>query len=285
MKWRWNRGRVLAGFCLAFFMYGCGQPHYRLEGQIQVEATEVTLLDSLALFALDSVFQAYGEEVRLLDERRASALDSVEKSSSALNRPIVTANKKYRAARAKYREIFLRLRRFQSFGGNPIFTEEDVSVSTQKLLAEIADRFYKGRAFSLETEGQIRRYLRQNLVPIERDMKQKQTRLRRLQNSKSGQSKGRDRLVVVFDKMRKVLVDTINQRILATLQSHRVTQTQVDSGGYFIFQKLPPGHYHLYVPHPLPRGHLVPVMVEGHQKQDLGPGNARTLFVSESEAG
>ncbi|MDP6039664.1 MAG: hypothetical protein QGG64_14030, partial [Candidatus Latescibacteria bacterium] len=229
MMWRWKICRVLAGFCLAFFVYGCGQPHYRLEGQIRVEAAKVTLLDSLALAVLDSAFHAYKQEVRLLDERKVTVLDSVEKSTSELNGPIVVANKQYQTARAKYRGVFLRLHRFQSFGGNPIFIEEDASVSTQKLLAEIADRFYKGRAFSLETEGQIRRYIRQNLVPLERDMKQKQTRLRRLKNSKSGQSKGRDRLVVVFDEMRKVLVDTINKRILRTLLRHEVMQTQVDS--------------------------------------------------------
>ena len=285
MIWRWKRCSVLAGFCLAFFVYGCGQSQYRLEGQIQIGATEVTLLDSLALSVLDSVFLAYEQDVRLLGERRASALDSVEKSTFALNEPMVAADKQYQAARAKYREVFLRLGRFQSFGGNPIFSEEDRNVSTQKLLAEIADRSYKGRPFSLETEGQIRRYIRQNLVPLERDMKQKQTRLQRLKNSKLGQSKGRDRLVVVFEEMRKVLIDTINQRILTTLQSHKIAQSRVDSNGQFIFLRLPPGQYHLYVPHPLPKGHLVPVLVNGHQKQDLGSENARTLFILDPEAG
>jgi hypothetical protein len=62
-------------------------------------------------------------------------------------------------------------------------------------------------------------------------------------------------------------------------------QTQVDSGGFFMFSKLPPGHYHLYVPHPLPNGHLVPVLVDGHQRQDLGSENARALLVLDPEAG
>jgi len=154
---------ITAGFCLAFFIFGCGLPHYRLEGKVSELVGEVILLDSMAVSVLDSIQMSYHAEVKTIAGKRAAALDSLTKGTSARNRPIVTAHRRYNEARAKYREVFGRLSRFRSFGGNPIFSNEDRGISTKKLLAEISDRFYNGRAFSLEIEGQIRRYIRQNL--------------------------------------------------------------------------------------------------------------------------
>lgn len=269
----------IAGFCLAFFFVGCGEPYYRIEGQVGRDVAQVILLDETATAMLDSVRKSYLAKVDAVEAQRRSALDSLANSTSALNGPIARARTRYNQSRAKYKEVFGRLRRFHSFGGNPIFSDEDAGISTQKLLSEIADRFYKGRAFSLETEGQVRRYIRQNLVPLERDMKQKRGRLVQLQRSQSGKTKGKDKVERDFDQKQVVLRESTNQLILQMLDDRKLAQTTVDSTRKFRFRKLKPDQYHLYVPAPLPQGHLVPVDITRHVYQDLGKENLTELLI------
>jgi len=279
MKQRGLLKLFLAGFCLAFFFLGCGEPLYRLEGQVGKEIGKVILLDRSAASVLDSIHLAYVAQAEEINAKRQAALDALSSSTSALNRPIATARTRYSRAQTKYREVFGRLRRFQSFGGNTIFSDEDAGVSTQKLLAEIADRFYKGRAFSLETEGQVRRYIRQNLVPLEKDRNQKRNRLVQLQKSQSGKTKGKDKVEGEFESLGVVLRDSTNQKILTTLANLTLLQAEVDSNRRYRFAKLKPAHYHLYVPQPLPQGHLVPIQVIGHTYYDLSAGTVQNLLL------
>ena len=270
-----------AGFCLAFsfLFWGCGTPVYRLEGQVPAGIGQIGLLDSTASAALEAIHRDVVGAQENLAQQLVAALDSLEAAVSALDAPIQGAQRAHREAQEKYRQAFLPLLRFQSFGGNAIFGEEDAQVATQALLKEIANRFYKGRVFSLETEAEIRRYIQRTLQPLEQEVARTQGRVAQLRRSRSGRAEDRSGLEAVFEERRQSLVAEANQQILNVLQARQIALSEVDSSGRYRFEKLPLTEYYLYAPHPLPDGFLVPVSLSGHTRQDLGAENMRRLLV------
>lgn len=273
------RFSIIAGFCLAIFVGGCGEARYRLEGKAPDGTEVVMLLDAAAQDSARLIRERYHQEMGDLQKNTQIALDSLQTGSVSLNRPLAQARLQYKNARKRYREAFSRLSEFTSFGGNPIFSNDDLAVKPNTLLSEIADRFYEGKAFSLETEGEIRRYIREQLVPLEKTVNRARTRVNSLQRSQKGSARAQGQVEADFQAQRAGLLDRSNQAILAGLDKRKLLETSVDSTGAFVFSDLSVGRYHLYVPEPLPQAWLVPFEMQGHTWQELGRGNKTQLLI------
>ena len=272
-----------ARLCLALFIFGCDTPVYRLDGQVPGDVENVQLLDSTAVALLDSLRGAYGREAEGLRRNARAALDSLSAGAASLNRPLKLARQRYQTTGRRYREAFAGMQQFTSFGGNRIFSETDLAVSTSQLLREISDRFYDGKAFSLETEAEARRYIREKLVPLEREVNRARNQVARFRKSQSGSVEAQKRAEEDFSRRREALLEQWNQHILDTFEGRVLAQAHVDSTRRFLFAQLPAGRYHLYVPQPLPEAWLIPVVLRSHLQQNLGNGNLRPLLFSAPE--
>lgn len=277
------RVSIIAGFCLVIFVGGCGEARYRLEGKAPDGIEVVMLLDAAAQESVRLIQERYHQEMGDLKKNTQIALDSLQAGSVSLNRPLAQARLQYQNARRRYREAFSGLSRFTSFGGNPIFSNDDLALKANTLLSEIADRFYKGKAFSLETEGEMRRYIRKQLVPLERTINRARTRVNSLQRSQKGSARAREQVEADFQAQRAGLLDRSNQAILAGLGERKLLEVSVDPTGAFVFSDLSVGRYHLYVPEPLPQAWLVPFEMQGHIWQELGKGNKTQLLIEQVE--
>ncbi|MGA1199012.1 MAG: hypothetical protein ACO36I_21165, partial [Candidatus Latescibacterota bacterium] len=78
-----------AGFVLAVFLVGCGQPSYRLNGATQLQ--QVALLDSTTQVSIDSVRVEFKHLMDFLKKSEIAAIDSVSKSASELGPTIQKA--------------------------------------------------------------------------------------------------------------------------------------------------------------------------------------------------
>ena len=273
------------GLCLFLLAVGCGHPTYRLDGQVVDGASEVSLLDSAAPAVVDSLRQAYTWSLEDLKRSTEAALDSLSAGAASLERPLAQARTRYQTARQRYREAFEGMQRFKSFAGNSIFSLSDLRVKTSALLEAIADRSYQGKAFSLETESEVRRYIRNRLVGLERGVSRTRSRVVRLERLRTGSAEGREKVEADFGRRRLALREDVNRKILEGLQESVRYRTVVDSTRQYRFSRIPTGTYHLFVPHPLPEAWLVRVKLSGHTRQGLGLENRHALLISESETG
>jgi len=275
-----NRSFVIAaGFVLAVFLMGCGQPSYRLSGDAQLQ--QVALLDSATSVSVDSVRLEFEQLIDFLAKSEVAALDSISKSASELGPAILKAQQALRQAQEKYARVFEKMQRFRSFGGNPVFSSEDVGVSTQKLLNEIPGRFYKGRAFSLETEGNIRRFIRNELVPLEAEVNQAESRVRRFRNAKSGRSKEKEEMAEEFIEKRRRVTEAANEDVRSVIQQHRLVVTDVDTAGHYSFSNIKQGKYYLAGGDLDSTDYVIQVVVSAHTHQNISAQIGKPILIFE----
>ena len=272
------------GLCLVFFVVGCSEPTFRLVGTAPGPIEQVALLDSSAIGVVQQAHAQFRDRLSELSELQSGALDSLSNRAESLKGPIAAAQRRFREAQNKYRQAFAGLQRYRSFGGNPVFTEEDMDVRPEKMLSEIADRFYNGRAFSLEVESRMRVYIRETLVPLNRDVRVLRARVRQLQRSQSGSKEARDEVLAAFSQRREALVEQTNEHILDKVSQRLLDEAKVDSTGTFAFHPVKKGRYCLYAPHPLPKAYLILLNVQQHTYQDLAASANVNLLVSEEDA-
>jgi hypothetical protein len=267
-----------AGLVLAVFLMGCGHPSYRLNGGAQLQ--RVALLDSTTQVSVDSIQTEFEHLMESLAKSEVAAMDSISKSASELGPTILKAQQALHRAKEKYASVFEQMHRFRSFGGNPVFSGDDVGVSTEKLLNEIPGRFYKGRAFSLETEGRIRSFIRSDLVPIENEVNQAQYRVKSLRNAKSGRSKKREEMVDLFQEKKRHLIQATNEDIRNTIHQHRVNVVNVDTTGHYSFSNIDRGVYYLAGGDQDSTDYMIQVVVSAHTLQNISLQIGKPIFVS-----
>jgi hypothetical protein len=265
-----------AGIFLAVFLIGCEESFYRLEGVAQTQ--QIALLDSTTRATMDSFQVQFDSKIEGMARAELAAIDSTAKSASAMRPTIRKAQKSVESAREKYGKTFQRIRQFRSFGGNPVFSEEDAGVATETLLKEIPSRFYKGRAFSLETEGKIRNFVREELVPLEIQVKNAQRRVGRLKNAQVGRSKSAGEISGVFHRQRSDLQKTTLKDMRAALFQHQIGIAEADEDGQYAFNSLRTGQYYLVAGDRDSIDYLVSVLVVGHARQNISPAAGSPLF-------
>jgi len=263
---------------LAVFLMGCSMHSYRLSGHSTTQ--EVALLDSLAVAVVDSIHQDFDRTLVLLAKAESTALDSMAKSATALSPTIQKSQRDYQALRNKYKTVFQQMQKFRSFGGNSVFSDDDVSVSTDKLLKEIAGRFYKGRAFSLETEANIRDFIKRELAPLEDQISRQRRRVNQLKRSQAGKSDAKEEIAIEFAKKRKDLVDDTNLEILSKLSARSILKTTVKTDGTFMFQNVVAGKYYLHGGVSDSLGYIVPLDVRAHTFQELKQGAGENILIA-----
>ena len=264
---------------LLVLIFGCERSEYRLDGQVPEGISTVGLLDSTATAAVDSLYSAHARALAELQRSTKATLDSLGDGVASLAQPIATARARQGAAFQRYQRVFAEMGRFRSFGGNPIFSDADIKVSTSSLLEETSDRFYRGKAFSLETEGEIRRFIRRRLAPLEQKVVQARNEVARLERRRTGGGKEREEAKAEFLRRLAFLQARFNQEILEELQARTLMQAEVDTSQSYLFPRLPQGRYHLYVPDAPPEAWLVPVDLQRHTRQNLGTTNRRRLLL------
>ncbi len=260
------------------FAIGCGQPAYRLEGRVSGEIPEVNLLDDGALELVRSLQDDYERELEDLGLNTQSRQDSLDVDLKSLQSSLAKARANYEPYWRRYRSAFDDMKRFKSFGGNPVFSEEDVNIDVKRLLEEITDRQYGGKVFSLETKGQIRNFIRSRLIPLQKQVNRSRARLARVERHISDNRKQVKRLGDSQSLLNSRLKETHAQIIGEKLQSRIIRKAQVDSNGYYRFQRIPAAHYQVYASHRLPEIWLVSVDVSAHMKLDLRPQSLRLLL-------
>ena len=271
-----------ATLLLWLFASGCADPAYRLDGNVVTQAGGVAILPNSAEGMLDSLRDTHRKALVSLQQTTAARRDSLSADGKDIESNLARARGRVRSAQKSYYSAFEGIRRFRSFGGNAIFATEDRNIKTKKLLEEIADRFYKGKAFSLETETELRRFIRSRLASVEKKMTRAKSSLTKVKRSRGGNVGELEQLEEDLAKAQRELMEAVNDRILAGLEKMVLRRAKVDSTGSFTFDRLPPGRYYLYAPYPLPSGWLVPIHLEGHRKQGLGGGNTRDLLVRDT---
>lgn len=256
----------------------CGEARYRLEGQVDApsETLRIALLDSTAVQKIDQIHRLYAAAADSVSRVFADSLSSLDADLAALEPPIEKAEERLKAARNNYAFAFRSMTAFTSFGGNPIFTASDRRVPTKTLLEEIADRFYKGKAFSLETGGRIRTTIREKLVPAEARVTRAQASLNRLRKSRDQAKEKRDAFAGKIDATRRALLAGYNRRVLDRLEGAILRETRPDSSGSFRFDRVARGRYHVYAPSPSPR--LFEVPLQGHLRVRVGPADPSPLI-------
>lgn len=267
-----------AGVFLAVFLIACGQPEYSLRGHAEIRS--VVLLNRSAHAIVDSIQADYARLSDLLVQAEKSAVDSMQQHASSLGPSIRRAQNELREANERYAQTFKETVRFRSFGGNPIFSEEDANISTDKLLSEISGRFYKGRAFSLETEGQMRRFIREKLVPIEKIAQDARYRLTRLRRSQTGRQNATGDIEAEYEIKRANLLLNTNIEISQALETVMLAEAKVDSSGQFAFDGIGSGAYFLFGGQADSLDYIVPVRVTSHVYQALVPEAGLPILVA-----
>ncbi len=270
-------GRILAltatglplVFLICLVLAACGQPVYRLDGSAPPEVRAVSLLDASAVDLLDSTRAACKDALANLDRDHSTAADSLERGLARSGDALRKAQVTHSSAVAAYEDAFSGLSRFRSFGGNSIFSDRDVDVATTVLLEEVADRSYNGKAFSLETEAEIRRFVRSRLVPAERSKRRSRNAVIAAKRSRTVSGRARSQLDASYTGARSERLGVSNRSIREGLAGLEVAKAAVDSTGRFLFSEVPAGRYLIYTSDVLPEGWLVPVRLSGHRRQDL----------------
>lgn len=262
---------------LLFLLPHCGDAYYRLDGVLPHDATHVALLDSAATEKADRLrglyFTSRDSVVRVADQEIAEVKSRLGTSEDDLTQ----AKARLSEARRRYTRTFEGIKQFQSFGGNAIFANEDRSVPTRNLLSEIANRYYKGKAFSLETGGKIRSFVRERLVPAERRLSRARRQFAKVEGSQKSDEAA---MVATRDSLNGELIElsqVFNQRILDTLTGAVLQVVKADSVGYYCFARLSPARYHLYLQSPEPT--LVSIVLSGHARRDLVAQTSSPLLI------
>ena len=268
--------------CLLWLMAittACGPSTFRLDGSAPAGVAAVALLDTTAFSLLDSLKGVYA--LRLADLQRSSAarFDSLTQDAANSGDRLRTARAAYSERRSEYRLAFKGLGRFRSFGGNPVFSDADAEVATGVLMEEIADRFYKGKAFSLETEAEIRRFIRSRLVSKERAVRRSRAAVLQARRSETGASKAKEDLRTSVDQeyreLRSVHNDAIREALVSAIRHTAVT----DSSGSFLFGRVSEASYVLYATDAHSSSWLIPVPLQGHRRQDLTDLTRRMVLI------
>jgi hypothetical protein len=268
-----------ATLLLWLFAFGCSDPAYRLHGEVKAKASSVFVLPHSAAAMLDSIRDAHGIRRDSLTATYSSRRDSLSTGGADIEKVQGEIQRRVKVAQIAYNTKFDGAGVYRSFGGNPVFTTQDRGVRTSDLLKEIADRFYKGRAFSLETETKLRKYIRTKLVPAERKLRQARTALARARESMGGNTEALERMDSDYQTAQLLLEREANNQILSTLDGMVLKRAVVDSSGNFDIYPLSSGKYYLYAPYPLPQGWLVSVDMTSHRRQDLREANTTNLLI------
>lgn len=262
----------------------CGEPRYRLEAEsVPGDASadsppRIALLDSTASTKIEDVHSLYRDAAEELTREFADSLASIDRALADLEEPVSRAERRLRTARNNYAVIFKEMFAFTSFGGNPIFDRSDRNVATKKLLEEIADRFYRGKAFSLETGRQIRTMIREKLIPAETKVVRARTALARLQQQQKREESLRAEVAGQIDEAKQELVTQYNRRVVDRLAGAVMREAVMDSSGVFRFDLVPQGRFHLYTPGETPT--LVDVLVDGHRRVRLHKNDPSPLITT-----
>ena len=261
-------------FATALISQACGVPRYSLEGVVVPEATRIAILDSTASRKISQIHDLYTRSADSLRRTFADSLAALDNRLAGQAKPIVRAEKRLKSAQNNYAVVFRGMSAFTSFGGNPIFDSSDRKVRTKELLEEISDRFYRGKAFSLETGGQIRRMIRTKLVPAERRVSHSRSILSRLKKDRKAQQAIRSNVADQVEAATAQLVDQYNRRVVDRLEGAVIREATINPAGSFVFDRVPAGRYHLYTPSSKPK--LVEVVVSRHTRvrvlsEDVSP--------------
>jgi hypothetical protein len=241
----------------------CGDSRYKIHGQIALNADHVAILDSTASVKITKIHELFTASADSLEKSFQDSLSSIDATLKQAEKPIKQAQRRLRSSNANYAEAFRLMETYLSFGGNKIFGSPDRKETTTKLLEEISDRFYKGKAFSLETGGQIRRTIREKLIPAERRVARARNGLAKLRKERDRWSSVREEVAGRVAVSRKELVKRFNSRVIDRIEGGVLQEAVVDSNGDYQFSRLPAGRYHLYLR--LPTAKLVEVHVDGHK--------------------
>ena len=271
---------------LLFFVIchsACGDAHYRLDGQVDEAFADIpsriALLDSTTSQKVTTLHKLYTTSSDSLAQSVSDALLAIDEELSNMGTPNKTGERRLRSARNAYSGAFKAMEVHVSFGGNQVFGGEDQKVRTEVLLEEIQDRFYKGKAFSLETGSHIRRTIREKLVPAEMRVDRAAVQLRKLQSARKVVQNRRNTVEQAVSATEADLVASYNQRVLDRIEGGVLKETELDSTGSYTFQKLAKGRYHLFLRTQEPK--LLGILLNGHRRVLVAPNDPSPLFGSE----
>lgn len=270
-------------YCLCLFLlfFGCSPPAYRLDGKVVDGVSEVSLLDSAAVSVIDSLRKKYFWSDKALEHSHKAVLDSLSLGTASVEEEFLRLKNFHETAYQRYRQAFEKMYRFKSFAGNLIFSTSDLEMKTSVLLEKIADRSYRGKTFSLETEVEIRRYIQNQLLGIEKSVFRTQSQMVRLKGVRDAKADSLKKIESNFSQHRERLKDDYNQKMLKGLQESILYQTAVDKAQEYRFFQIPVGTYYLFVSYPLPEAWLVRVNLNTHTRRNLGAETRQTLLIPE----
>ena len=253
---------------LILVLQACGEARYRVESVIHpldgAVPAHIAILNSTAARKIAEIHLLYASASDSLKQTFADSLSAIDKVLAAQAKPIQRAARRLRNARGAYAVAFKAMNVFTSFGGNQVFDSADQKVSTRKLLEDIADRFYRGKAFSLETGGQIRRTIRKKLVPAEQRVASASGALNRLRDERKIQEELREAVAGEVAISMASLLEVYNRRVIDRLEGAVIREVSADSSRVYRFEQVPTGKYHLYTREP--KVAFVEVIVKGHRR-------------------
>lgn len=265
---------------------GCGDPKYLLEIE-QTESPEassaprVAILDSKAAVKIEEIHLLYTQAADSLDRQFADSKASLDAELETKSKPVKDAERRLRIARNLYTTAFRAMLTFQSFGGNAIFDRSDERVMTEDLLEEISDRFYKGKAFSLETGARIRSKIRESLIPAEKRVINARNAVTRAKRAQRRVADLREKVAGELSGAKQQLLNQFNGRVIDRLAGAIIRDAGPDSSGFYRFDLVTTGRFHIYVPGSNPI--LVEIVVDGHRRIQLR-GDAPSPLISPSDA-
>ena len=216
------RGSWILVCVVALASSGCGDPKYLLEIE-QTESPEassaprVAILDSKAACKIEEIHLLYAQAADSLDRQFADSKASLDAELETKSKPVKDAERRLRIARNLYTTAFRAMLTFQSFGGNAIFDRSDERVMTEDLLEEISDRFYKGKAFSLETGARIRSKIRESLIPAEKRVINARNAVTRAKRAQRRVADLREKVAGELSGAKQQLLNQFNGRVIDRL--------------------------------------------------------------------
>jgi len=280
------RGSWILVCVAALASSGCGDPKYLLEIE-QTESPEassaprVAILDSKAAVKIEEIHLLYTQAADSLDRQFADSKASLDAELETKSKPVKDAERRLRIARNLYTTAFRAMLTFQSFGGNAIFDRSDERVMTEDLLEEISDRFYKGKAFSLETGARIRSKIRESLIPAEKRVINARNAVTRAKRAQRRVADLREKVAGELSGAKQQLLNQFNGRVIDRLAGAIIRDAGPDSSGFYRFDLVTTGRFHIYVPGSNPI--LVEIVVDGHRRIQLR-GDAPSPLISPSDA-
>ena len=264
----------------AAILAACGDSRYGIDGQIILNTDHkprrIAILDSTASAKITKIHELFTASADSLEICFRDSLANIDQILKTAKKPIEKARRRLRSSIANYEKTFKLVETYRSFGGNRIFESVDRKKSTVALLEENSDRFYKGKAFSLETGQQIRRTIRKKLVPAESRVARARNSLARLKEERNLWTNTRDEVEGRIVVSRKLLVKRFNTRVADRIEGGVLREADVDSGGTYQFDNLPAGRYYLYLRPPTPK--LVEIHVDGHKHIRISSDAASPLI-------